>query len=174
MHANIKTPAAGEGVSAAWARSLVEEIRRNRLSAAWPLVISSRGPGGTALALASGFAGASAGPARTWALTVSGATATCVNCMTMLSTVTVFKAGEDLADGDEMELTASLSGEKGWLCGTINGATKELGLAFGDPPDELDADEETIRFPLYYMVKTDGMWQIALDARDMPRIPGYW
>jgi len=174
MHANIKTPAAGDGVSAAWARELVEELRRCRLSATWPLVIRSRGPAGTVLAVAASTAPGAGPTPRTWSLNIDGSAATCRYCMTMLSTVTVFKHGEDLADGDKMELTASLSGDQGWLCGTINGATKELGLAFGDPPDELDADEETIRFPLYYMVKTDGMWQIALDARDMPRIPGYW
>lgn len=169
MHANIKTPAAGEGVSAAWARSLVEEIRRNRLSAAWPLVISSRGPGGTALALASGFAGASAGPARTWALTVSGATATCVNCMAMLTTVTV------TAPGETMALTAAMSGTAGWLCGTLNGGTKALGLAWGDPAETLDEDEETVRFPLYKMeLSENGLWVCVLDARDMPRIGGYW
>ena len=149
MHANLSAPTAGDGVSAAWARALVEELRRCRLSAAWPLVIRSRGPAGTVLAVAASAASGAASAPRTWSLSVESSVATCRYCMTMLSTVTVFKAGEDLADGDEMELTASLSGEKGWLCGTINGTTKELGLAFGDPPD-------------------------ALDARDMPRIPGYW
>jgi hypothetical protein len=103
----------------------------------------------------------------TWELTVTGDQATCVNCMVMTTTVTFF------AEGDEMELTASMSGTVGWLCGTLNTETKVVGLAFTDPPTALQEDSEVIYFPLYKMKKAGVKWGVALDARNMPRLGAY-
>lgn len=166
MHRNLTAPVAGDALSAAWARELIEEVRRARITAAWPLVVRSRGPAGTVLALSDSAAGA-AGAAGTWELTVTGDQATCVNCMVMTTTVTFF------AEGDEMELTASMSGTVGWLCGTLNTETKVVGLAFTDPPTALQEDSEVIYFPLYKMKKAGVKWGVALDARNMPRIGAY-
>ena len=104
-----------------------------------------------------------------WELTIDGDTATCVNCMLMLSTVTV------KAEGDLMSLTCDLSGHSaGWICGTIDGATKVLGLAFRDPTTEMDEEQAEIVFPLYRVIKADGVWRVAVDVRAMPRIGAYW
>lgn len=166
MHRNLRAPAAGENLSAAWARELVEELRRCRLSVMWPLVIRARGPAGTVLALSDSAASAAGAPG-TWELTVAGNTATCVNCMMMTTTVTFF------AEGDEMELTASMSGTVGWLCGTLNTETKVLGLTFDNPPTALQENSEVIYFPLYKMRKAGDKWGVTLDARNMPRIGAY-
>ena len=105
----------------------------------------------------------------TWELTIDGDTATCVNCMLMLSTVTV------KAEGDLMSLTCDLSGHSaGWLCGVIKGSTKEVSLDFRDPTTEMDEDQDEIVFPLYRVSKADGVWRVAVDARAMPRIGAYW
>ena len=167
MHGNLTAPVAGDALSAAWARELVDELRRCRLSVAWPLVVRSRGPAGTVLALSDSGAAGAAGAAGTWELTVTGDQATCVNCMVMTTTVTFF------AEGDEMELTASMSGTVGWLCGTLNTETKVVGLAFTDPPTALQEDSEVIYFPLYKMKKAGVKWGVALDARNMPRLGAY-
>lgn len=167
MHGNLTAPVAGDALSAAWARELIEEVRRARITAAWPLVVRSRGPAGTVLALSDSGAAGAAGAAGTWELTVTGDQATCVNCMVMTTTVTFF------AEGDEMELTASMSGTVGWLCGTLNTETKVVGLAFTDPPTALQEDSEVIYFPLYKMKKAGVKWGVALDARNMPRLGAY-
>jgi|GEM_PF-5559349 len=165
MHRNLTAPVAGDALSAAWARELVDELRRCRLSVAWPLVIRSRGPAGTLLALSD--SAPVSGAAEPWALTVTGGQATCVNCMVMTTTVTFF------AEGDEMKLTASMSGTEGWLCGTLNTETKVVGLAFTAPPTALQEDSEVIYYPLYKMKKAGGKWGVTLDARNMPRIGAY-
>ena len=105
----------------------------------------------------------------TWELTIDGDTATCVNCMLMLSTVTV------KAEGDLMSLTCDLSGHSvGWLCGVINGSTKEVSLDFREPTTEMNEEQDEIVFPLYRVIKEDGVWRVAIDARAMPRIGAYW
>ena len=104
-----------------------------------------------------------------WELTIDGDTATCVNCMLMLSTVTV------KAEGDLMSLTCGLSGHSvGWLCGVINGSTKEVSLDFREPTTEMNEEQDEIVFPLYRVIKEDGVWRVAIDARAMPRIGAYW
>ena len=104
-----------------------------------------------------------------WELTIDGDTATCVNCMLMLSTVTV------MAAGGQMQLTCDLTGHTdGWLCGTIDGATKDLGLAFRDPTTEMDEEQAEIVFPLYRVSKDGDAWRVAVDVRAMPRIGAYW
>ena len=104
-----------------------------------------------------------------WELTIDGDTATCVNCMLMLSTVTV------MAAGDQMQLTCDLTGHTdGWLCGVIKGSTKEVSLDFRDPTTEMDEDQDEIVFPLYRMLKEDDVWRVAVDVRAMPRIGAYW
>ncbi len=104
-----------------------------------------------------------------WGLTIDGDTATCVNCMAMLTTVTV------KAEGDLMSLTCDLSGHSaGWLCGVIKGSTKEVSLDFRDPTTEMDEDQDEIVFPLYRMLKEDDVWRVAVDVRAMPRIGAYW
>lgn len=108
-------------------------------------------------------------PKTAWELTIDGDTATCVNCMLMLSTVTV------MAAGDQMQLTCDLTGKTdGWLCGVINGATKEVSLDFRDPTTEMNEEQGEIVFPLYRVIKTGGVWRVAVDARAMPRIGAYW
>ena len=104
-----------------------------------------------------------------WELTIDGDTATCVNCMLMLSTVTV------MAAGDQMQLTCDLTGKTdGWLCGVINGSTKEVSLDFRDPTTAMDEDQDEIVFPLYRMIKDGDAWRVAVDVRAMPRIGAYW
>jgi hypothetical protein len=104
-----------------------------------------------------------------WELTIDGDTATCVNCMLMLSTVTVKAAG------DQMQLTCALTGHSvGWLCGVINGSTKEVSLDFREPTTEMNEEQDEIVFPLYRVIKEDGVWRVAIDARAMPRIGAYW
>ena len=104
-----------------------------------------------------------------WELTIDGDTATCVNCMAMLTTVTV------KAEGDLMSLTCDLSGHTdGWLCGVIKGSTKEVSLDFRDPTTEMNEEQDEIVFPLYRVIKYDGVWRVAIDARAMPRIGAYW
>lgn len=104
-----------------------------------------------------------------WELTIDGDTATCVNCMLMLSTVTV------MAAGDQMQLTCDLTGKTdGWLCGVINGATKEVSLDFRAPTTEMNEEQDEIVFPLYRVIKTGGVWWVAVDVRAMPRIGAYW
>lgn len=108
-------------------------------------------------------------PQTPWELTIDGDTATCINCMLMLSTVTV------MAAGDQMQLTCDLTGKTdGWLCGVINGATKEVSLDFRDPTTEMNEEQEEIVFPLYRVIKVDGVWRVAVDVRAMPRIGAYW
>ena len=105
----------------------------------------------------------------TWELTIDGDTATCVNCMLMLSTVTV------MAAGDQMQLTCALTGHTdGWLCGVIKGSTKEVSLDFREPTTEMNEEQDEIVFPLYRVIKEDGVWRVAIDARAMPRIGAYW
>ena len=104
-----------------------------------------------------------------WELTIDGDTATCVNCMLMLSTVTVKAAG------GQMQLTCDLTGHTdGWLCGVINGSTKEVSLDFREPTTEMNEEQEEIVFPLYRVIKEDDVWRVAIDARSMPRIGAYW
>jgi hypothetical protein len=104
-----------------------------------------------------------------WELTIDGDTATCVNCMLMLSTVTV------MAAGDQMQLTCDLTGHTdGWLCGVIKGSTKEVSLDFRDPTTEMNEEQDEIVFPLYRVIKVDGVWMVAVDVRAMPRIGAYW
>ena len=104
-----------------------------------------------------------------WELTIDGDTATCVNCMLMLSTVTVKAAG------DQMKLTCALTGHTdGWLCGVIKGSTKEVSLDFRDPTTEMNEEQDEIVFPLYRVIKEDGVWRVAIDVRAMPRIGAYW
>ena len=104
-----------------------------------------------------------------WELTIDGDTATCVNCMLMLSTVTV------MAAGDQMQLTCDLSGHTdGWLCGVIKGSTKEVSLDFREPTTEMDEEQDEIVFPLYRVIKEDGVWRVTVDVRAMPRIGAYW
>ena len=104
-----------------------------------------------------------------WELTIDGDTATCVNCMLMLSTVTV------MAAGDQMQLTCDLTGHTdGWLCGVIKGSTKEVSLDFRDPTTEMNEEQDEIVFPLYRVSKDGGVWRVAIDARAMPRIGAYW
>jgi len=88
--------------------------------------------------------------------------------MVMLSTVTV------MAAGDQMQLTCDMTGYTGWLCGVINGATKELSLAFRDPTTEMNEEQDEIVFPLYRVYKEEDVWRVAVDARSMPRIGAYW
>lgn len=168
MHCNLKAPSAGDALSAAWAREMVEEVRRARLSAAPPLTILSRGSAGTVIGLSRRPAGAPASVPGTWELEVrAGGLACCTNCMLMVTSVTFF------ADGDDMALTTSMSGEEGWLCGTLNTVEKVLGLVWGDPPTELQEDSELITFPLYFMVNQNGEWGKKIDARNMPQIGAY-
>ena len=104
-----------------------------------------------------------------WELTIDGDTATCVNCMLMLSTVTV------MAAGGQMQLTCDLTGHTdGWLCGVIHGSTKEVSLDFRAPATEMDEEQDEIVFPLYRVSKADDMWRVAVDVRAMPRIGAYW
>lgn len=104
-----------------------------------------------------------------WELTIDGDTATCVNCMLMLSTVTVKAAG------GQMQLTCDLTGHTdGWLCGVINGSTKGVSLDFRAPATEMDEEQDEIVFPLYRVSKADDMWRVAVDVRAMPRIGAYW
>jgi len=104
-----------------------------------------------------------------WELTIDGDTATCVNCMLMLSTVTV------MAAGGQMQLTCDLTGHTdGWLCGVIKGSTKEVSLDFREPTTEMNEEQDEIVFPLYRVIKEDGVWKVAVDARAMPRIGAYW
>ncbi len=104
-----------------------------------------------------------------WELTIDGDTATCVNCMLMLSTVTVMAAGV------QMQLTCALTGHTdGWLCGVIKGSTKEVSLDFREPTTEMNEEQDEIVFPLYRVIKEDGVWRVAIDARAMPRIGAYW
>jgi len=104
-----------------------------------------------------------------WELTIDGDTATCVNCMLMLSTVTV------MAAGGQMQLTCDLTGHtNGWLCGVINGATKEVSLDFRAPTTAMNEEQDEIVFPLYRMLKEDDVWRVAVDVRAMPRIGAYW
>jgi hypothetical protein len=104
-----------------------------------------------------------------WDLTIDGDTATCVNCMLMLSTVTV------MAAGDQMQLTCALTGHSaGWLCGVINGSTKEVSLDFREPTTEMNEEQDEIVFPLYRVIKEGGVWRVAVDVRAMPRIGAYW
>ena len=104
-----------------------------------------------------------------WELKIDGDTATCVNCMLMLSTVTVKAAG------GQMQLTCDLTGHTdGWLCGVINGSTKEVSLDFREPTTEMNEEQEEIVFPLYRVIKEDDVWRVAIDARSMPRIGAYW
>lgn len=104
-----------------------------------------------------------------WDLTIDGDTATCVNCMLMLSTVTV------MAAGGQMQLTCSLTGHTdGWLCGVINGSTKEVSLDFRAPTTEMNEEQDEIVFPLYRVIKEDDVWRVAVDVRAMPRIGAYW
>ena len=104
-----------------------------------------------------------------WELTIDGDTATCVNCMLMLSTVTV------MAAGDQMQLTCDLTGHTdGWLCGVIKGSTKEVSLDFREPTTEMNEEQDEIVFPLYRVIKYDGVWRVAVDVRAMPRIGAYW
>ncbi|MFA5433409.1 MAG: hypothetical protein WC319_11160 [Candidatus Paceibacterota bacterium] len=104
-----------------------------------------------------------------WELTIDGDTATCVNCMLMLSTVTV------MAAGGQMQLTCDLTGHTdGWLCGVINGSTKEVSLDFRDPITAMSEEQEEIVFPLYRVVKNVDVWMVAVDVRAMPRIGAYW
>ena len=103
-----------------------------------------------------------------WELTIDGDTATCVNCMLMLSTVTV------MAAGDQMQLTCDLTGKTGWLCGVIKGSTKEVSLDFRAPTTVMDEDQDEIVFPLYRMIKDGDAWRVAVDVRAMPRIGAYW
>ena len=103
-----------------------------------------------------------------WELTIDGDTATCVNCMLMLSTVTV------MAAGDQMQLTCDLTGHTdGWLCGVIKGSTKEVSLDFRDPTTEMNEEQDEIVFPLYRVIKKDDVWRVAVDVRAMPRIGAY-
>jgi len=102
-------------------------------------------------------------------LTIDGDTATCVNCMLMLSTVTVKAAG------DQMQLTCDLTGHTdGWLCGVIKGSTKEVSLDFREPTTEMNEEQDEIVFPLYRVIKEDGVWRVTVDVRAMPRIGAYW
>ena len=104
-----------------------------------------------------------------WELTIDGDTATCANCMLMLSTVTI------MAAGGQMQLTCDLTGHTdGWLCGVIEGSTKEVSLDFRDPTTQMNEEQDEIVFPLYRVIKVDGVWRIAVDARAMPRIGAYW
>ena len=104
-----------------------------------------------------------------WELTIDGDTATCVNCMLMLSTVTV------MAAGDQMQLTCDLTGHTdGWLCGVIKGSTKEVSLDFREPTTEMNEEQDEIVFPLYRVIKEDGVWRVTVDVRAMPRIGAYW
>ena len=113
--------------------------------------------------------GANATAQTAWELTIDGDTATCVNCMLMLSTVTVKAAG------GQMQLTCDLTGHTdGWLCGVINGSTKEVSLDFREPTTEMNEEQEEIVFPLYRVIKEDDVWRVAIDARSMPRIGAYW
>jgi hypothetical protein len=87
----------------------------------------------------------------------------------MLSTVTV------MAAGDQMQLTCDLSGHTyGWLCGVINGSTKEVSLDFRYPITMMLEEKEEIVFPLYRVSKDGGVWRVAVDVRAMPRIGAYW
>ena len=113
--------------------------------------------------------GANATAQTPWELTIDGDTATCVNCMLMLSTVTVKAAG------GQMQLTCALTGHTdGWLCGVIKGSTKEVSLDFREPTTEMNEEQDEIVFPLYRVIKEDGVWRVAIDARAMPRIGAYW
>jgi hypothetical protein len=104
-----------------------------------------------------------------WGLTIDGDTATCVNCMLMLSTVTV------MAAGGQMQLTCDLTGHTdGWLCGVIKGSTKEVSLDFRAPPTEMNEEQDEIVFPLYRVSKDGDVWRVAVDVRAMPRIGAYW
>lgn len=104
-----------------------------------------------------------------WELTIDGDTATCVNCMLMLSTVTV------MAAGGQMQLTCDLTGHTdGWLCGVIHGSTKEVSLDFRDPTTEMNEAQDEIVFPLYRVSKDGDVWRVAVDVRSMPRIGAYW
>lgn len=108
-------------------------------------------------------------PQTPWELTIDGDTATCVNCMLMLSTVTV------MAAGGQMQLTCDLTGHTdGWLCGVIKGSTKEVSLDFREPTTEMNEEQDEIVFPLYRVIKEVGVWRVAIDARAMPRIGAYW
>jgi hypothetical protein len=104
-----------------------------------------------------------------WELTIDGDTATCVNCMLMLSTVTV------MAAGGQMQLTCDLTGHTdGWLCGVIKGSTKEVSLDFRGPTTEMNEEQDEIVFPLYRVIKEYGVWRVTVDVRAMPRIGAYW
>ena len=104
-----------------------------------------------------------------WELMIDGDTATCVNCMLMLSTVTVKAAG------GQMQLTCDLTGHTdGWLCGVIKGSTKEVSLDFREPTTEMNEEQDEIVFPLYRVIKEDDVWRVAVDVRAMPRIGAYW
>ena len=104
-----------------------------------------------------------------WELTIDGDTATCVNCMLMLSTVTVKAAG------GQMQLTCDLTGHTdGWLCGVIKGSTKEVSLDFRAPTTAMNEEQDEIVFPLYRVIKEYDVWRVAVDVRAMPRIGAYW
>jgi len=108
-------------------------------------------------------------PQTAWELTIDEDTATCVNCMLMLSTVTV------MAAGGQMQLTCDLTGKTdGWLCGVIKGSTKEVSLDFRAPTTAMNEEQDEIVFPLYRMIKDGDAWRVAVDVRAMPRIGAYW
>jgi len=79
-----------------------------------------------------------------------------------------------MAAGDQMQLTCDLTGHTGWLCGVIKGSTKEVSLDFRAPTTAMNEEQDEIVFPLYRVIKEDGVWRVAVDARSMPRIGAYW
>lgn len=172
MTRNLHTPSAGEPVSAAWARGVVEDLRALRLQALPPLMLT-RTPSGTTLRVASGPSAPAALP-QAWDLSVDGATAACRRCLLMLSSVVAVPEGFTPTTWMAETLTATLSGSSGWLCARLHTGTKAIALVFADPPTEPDPDSEYMYVPLYFMAASAaGAWSVAADVRAAPVAVGY-
>ena len=171
MARSLHMPAAGDGLSASWARDVVEELRAQSLSVLPPLALS-RTPSGTTLRILPSAASVAIS-AQTWDLSISGTTATCRRCLMMRSSIVALPAGYTLATWMEVELTATLGGSPGWLCAKLATATNAITLAFENPPTVYDESSSYIYRPLYWLTKTaTGPWSVA-DVRNAPTAVAY-
>lgn len=112
--------------------------------------------------LSGGGGGGEANPM--WAIEIDNASSSvkCTNCYLWVSGVTA-------GGGDR---TYNLEGTSGYLMAVYDGIG-DIGLEFGQLKTSFVPDRTEIYLPLYYLTKSNDIWSVALDMRQMPTLGVY-
>jgi hypothetical protein len=147
--------------------ALVEEVRRMRLSACWPLELA-RGPQGTTLSVAPRAVAAEVRTGRPWDIVIAEDEARLYRCRFQWADAVVAAAGEDGADTLKLSLGGKATAS---VCAVLNTNTRAVTVDDAEPPALHQPDAHLFYKLLYSLKKSTGGWAVEVDWRMMPALP---